>query len=59
MSELQLLVVNISPETDWEREADLKGILFTILKIPFLSLNSGTAYVVYQLLVASMPKKQK
>lgn len=59
MSELQLLIVNMSSGTKWERKADLKGILFAILKIPFLSPNSGTAYVVYQLLAASMPKKQK
>ena len=59
MSELQLLIVYISSGTSWERKADLKEILFTILKMSFLSLNSGTAYVIYELLVASMPKKQK
>lgn len=57
-SELQLLIVNISSGMNWERQADLKGILFTILKTSFLSVNSGTAYVVYKLLVVSMPKKQ-
>ena len=59
VSELQLLIVYISSGTSWERKADLKEILFTILKMSFLSLNSGTAYVIYELLVASMPKKQK
>lgn len=59
VSELQLLIVSISSGTNWERKVDLKGILFSILKISSLSLNSGTAYVVYELLLASMPKKQK
>lgn len=50
---LQLLIVSIS---NWE--TGLEGILFTTLKISFLSPNSGTAFVVYQLFVISMPKKQ-
>lgn len=55
LSELQLLIVSISSGTNWK--ADLKEILCANLKISFLSLNSGTAYALYYLLVSSMPKK--
>lgn len=55
LSELQLLIVSISSGTNWK--ADLKEIVCANLKISFLSLNSGTAYALYYLLVSSMPKK--
>lgn len=51
LSEVQLLIASISYGTNW------KEILCANLKMSFLSLNSGTAYALYFLLVSSMPKK--